>query len=154
MSKVILAELPSQSLLHERMVSHDFIDCYSVESELTPRKAANIITDFPVWAQLLQKLRAIITAPFGLLNEGPKSEDKVGIFPVEIETEDELIAGFEDKHLDFRVSVISQRGKVYLATWVRTKNLGGRLYLQCILPFHILIARDALRRVHLESHLQ
>jgi hypothetical protein len=42
---------------------------------------------------------------------------------------------------------MSQAGNVYLATWVHTHNIGGRLYLAAILPFHVLIARNALGRV-------
>jgi len=71
----------------------------------------------------------------------------LGVFPVEIENSHELIAGFNDKHLDFRVSVISQDGQVFLATWVHPNNIGGQIYLKVILPFHILIARNALARV-------
>jgi hypothetical protein len=36
---------------------------------------------------------------------------------------------------------------VFLATWVHPHNIGGRVYLTTILPFHILIARNALARV-------
>ena len=88
-----------------------------------------------------------MTTPFGLSNDGPDAVDKVGVFPVELETEEELIAGFDDKHLDFRVSVISRDGNVYLATWVHRHNLGGRIYLAVIMPFHVMIARNGLARV-------
>ena len=59
----------------------------------------------------------------------------------------EVVAGFDDKHLNFRVSVFSEEGHVHLATWVHPHGLAGRIYLSLILPFHILIARDALARV-------
>ena len=79
--------------------------------------------------------------------DGPDAADKLGPFPVELETETELVAGFNDKHLDFRVSVMSRDGQVSLATWVHPHNFGGRLYLALIMPFHIMIARNALARV-------
>ena len=148
MSPVSATTLPAQSQLHERMQYNDFMDCYSVDSALSPRPAAEIITDFPGWARFLLQIRRIVTTPFGLSNDGPPAADKIGPFPVEMENEHELIAGFNDKHLDFRVSVISQNGKVYLATWVHPHNIGGRLYLAAIMPFHIMIARNALKRVH------
>ena len=154
MSKVIATELPSQSLLGDRMKPTDFIDCYSVESDLSPRTAAKIITDFPGWARFLLKIRALVTAPFGLSNDGPSAPDKVGVFPVEIESSHELIAGFNDKHLDFRVSVISQEGRIYLATWVHTHNIGGQIYLKAILPFHILVSRNALARVQVVENVE
>ena len=96
---------------------------------------------------MLLQIRRLVTAPFGLSSDGPDAEDKVGVFPVESETECELVAGFDDKHLNFRVSVMSLDGRVYLGTWVHPHNLGGRLYLRAIMPFHILIARNALSRV-------
>lgn len=129
------------------MVPSDFVDCYAVDAEQSPRRAAEIITDFPQWAQGLMLIRRILTAPFGLVNDVSAEVDKVGIFPVEAEHEHELIAGFNDKHLNFRVSVMSKGGKVMLATWVRPHNLGGRLYLTTIMPFHIAISRNALARV-------
>jgi len=149
--RVKIARLPDQSTLHSRVNASDFLDCYCVPSGLSPRKAAEIITDFPRWAQSLLLLRRLVTALFGLSNDGPPAADKVGIFPVESETDTELIAGFNDKHLDFRVSVMSIDGYVYLATWVHTHNIGGKLYLKTIMPFHILISRNALARVHKHS---
>ncbi|MEP5729241.1 MAG: DUF2867 domain-containing protein [Sulfitobacter sp.] len=148
---VLKTELPKDSMLWRLIAPKDFVDTYSVPAETTPRRAAEIITAFPGWAQNLMRIRGMLTAPFGLSNEGPSASDKVGIFPVEQETEDELIAGFDDKHLNFRVSVLVQDGRVMLSTWVHPHNIGGRLYLALILPFHILIARDALRRVALLS---
>jgi len=148
MNKVIETKLPEQSLLADRVKPTDFVDCYAVESDLSPRKAAEIITTFPLWARFLVGMRNALTAPFGLSQDGPKAADKVGIFPVESENDSELIAGFNDKHLNFRVSVLSEKGRIFLATWVHTNNIGGRLYLKAIMPFHIMIARDALARVH------
>lgn len=116
-------------------------------STMSSRSAAEIITDFPAWARFLLHIRKLLTAPFGLSTDGPDASDKIGPFPVEIETASELIAGFNDKHLEFRVSVFAQDGRVSLATWVHPHNIGGRAYLMVILPFHILIARNALARV-------
>ncbi|MGR8948333.1 MAG: DUF2867 domain-containing protein [Gammaproteobacteria bacterium] len=38
-------------------------------------------------------------------------------------------------------------GKVSLATWVHTHNIGGDVYLQVIMPFHIIFVRNAVKRV-------
>jgi len=149
--KVTVSDLPDQSWLHAKVRPGDFLDCYSVQSSLPPRQAADIVTDFPGWAHFLLLIRRLVTTPFGLSNDGPSAKDKIGIFPVEKETDEELIAGFNDKHLDFSVSVMSVDNTVYLATWVHTHNLGGRIYLKTIMPFHILISRNALGRVALKS---
>ena len=144
---VTAVDLPLESLLSKRIGESDFVDCYSVASNHPPRRAAEVITTFPGWARVLLLIRKVVTAPFGLDNDGPDVADKVGIFPVETETRDELIAGFDDKHLDFRVSVQSREGRVFMATWVHPHNWGGRLYLKLILPFHVLIVRNALARL-------
>ncbi|MEL6644807.1 MAG: DUF2867 domain-containing protein [Pseudomonadota bacterium] len=139
--------MPNSSLLTSRRGPRDFLDCYVVRADMGPRRAAQIITNFPDWVAPLMGLRRIVTAPFGLSNDGPAAADKLGIFPVEQETERELIVGFDDKHLNFRVSVLCEDGLVHLATWVRPHNFGGRAYLTAVLPFHVLIIRNALRRV-------
>lgn len=145
--KVIKTSLPACSALHERREPADFLDCYTVSAAMPVRDAANVITDFPDWARFLLLIRRIVTTPFGLDNDGPEAADRVGIFPVESETPTELIAGFDDKHLDFRVSVLSLDATISLATWVAPHNFGGRAYLAAIMPFHIAIARNALMRV-------
>jgi len=151
MFNVRKCKLPPQSDLWERVSAGDFLDCYSTEADATPRQASEIITKFPKWAGFLLVVRRIVTTPFGLSNDGPGASDKVGIFPVETENEQELIAGFDDKHLEFRISVLSIEGRIYLATWVQPHNIGGRIYLKTILPFHILIVRNALARVRAGS---
>ncbi len=142
--KIRKIPLPANSALHSRVANGDFLDCYATAAEVSPRAATEEIVVFPAWAQWLVKLRGLVTGPFGLSQDGPEAADKLGAFPVESETETEIIAGFDDKHLDFRVSVISQDGQLSLATWVHTHNLAGRIYLATIMPFHILIARDAV----------
>ena len=144
---VTACDLPLSSALHARLQSGDFIDCYKVASATPVRAAAETITAFPGWARLLVAIRKIVTTPLGLINEAPEGRDIIGIFPVESETETEIVAGFNDKHLNFRVSVLSENGLVYLATWVRPHHWGGRIYLGTIMPFHILISRNALARV-------
>ncbi|UWQ19625.1 DUF2867 domain-containing protein [Jannaschia sp. M317] len=139
--------LPAGSRLALLRKPGDFLDCYAVPSNLDPRRAAEIIVTFPGWARLLLELRRIVTAPFGLSQDGPDAADKLGPFPVEHADAEEIVAGFDDRHLNFRVSVLSREGRVHLATWVDPHNWGGRLYLTLILPFHIAIARNALARV-------
>ncbi|NVK75435.1 MAG: DUF2867 domain-containing protein [Oceanospirillaceae bacterium] len=152
MDKVIETTLPRSSQLTDRIQQSDFVDCYAVESQLSPRQAANIITDFPDWARFLVKIRNTIVSKFGLSSDTSTGPDKTGFFPIESETDQELIAGFNDKHLDFRISVISKDSRVFLSTWVHPHNIGGRIYLNTILPFHILIVRNALTRVHAMNH--
>lgn len=139
--------LPASSALHGFISPGDFVDCYGTPSDMAPRQAAEVITDFPGWVAPLLFIRRLVTAPFGLSHDGPEASDKLGPFPVVSETDDEVIAGFNDKHLDFRISVMRFEGKILLSTWVHTHNIGGKIYLRAIMPFHILIARSGAARV-------
>lgn len=144
---VVEVPLPANSLLNRWVEPPDFLDCYAVRTTGSPRAAANVIVAFPWWARALLLVRKAVTTPFGLSQDGPPSTDRLGPFPVEQETDNEIIAGFNDKHLNFRISVLCQDERVHLATWVRPHNAGGRLYLAAIMPFHVLIARNGLKRV-------
>ncbi len=151
-SKVRKIALPQNSALHAFIKEGDFIDCFATKSDAPLRKAAETVAAFPVWVQFMLKIRKLVTAPFGLMQEGPEDVEKLGPFPIVSETENEIIAGFDDKHLNFRVSVMSENGQLSLATWVHTHNLGGRVYLSAILPFHILVARDAVTRAAAQAN--
>jgi hypothetical protein len=67
------------------------------------------------------------------------------------ETPQRLVAGFDDKHLDFRV-VVDINGnapdrQVTATTLVMTHNLLGRVYLASIMPFHRIIVPAMLRQI-------
>lgn len=138
--------LPAQSRLHGYFKAGDFLDCFSGAAHFSPRKAATIAMEFPVWITGLLRLRNLLVMPFGL-REVEKSDNAIGIFPVVAEDETEIILGFDDSHLNFRISVLCTGTKVYFATWVHRNNRFGRFYLATIMPFHKLIVRRSIRAV-------
>ena len=75
------------------------------------------------------------------------------MFPVLSETPGQLIAGFNDHHLDFRIVVDvapvdgGRDQEITATTLVLTHNLLGRAYLTAIMPFHRLITRSMLGQV-------
>jgi hypothetical protein len=133
-----------------------YIDAYSItvnDSTLDARGAAErMMARGPRWIEALLALRNRLVAPFGLKTPVPTGTgDTIGIFPVVSETPDRLVAGFNDRHLDFRVVVdVASSGhgqQVTATTLVLTHNLLGRTYLAIILPFHRLIARTMMRQI-------
>jgi hypothetical protein len=136
-----------------------FVDAFSLETDghaLDARHAAErIMTRQPRWAEALLRLRNLLVAPFGLKTSGASKaapREMIGIFPVLSETPDRLVAGFNDKHLDFRLVVdVANAGaatqNVTATTLVLTHNWLGRTYLAIILPFHRLIVPTLLRQV-------
>ncbi|MEL6295182.1 MAG: DUF2867 domain-containing protein [Pseudomonadota bacterium] len=74
----------------------------------------------------------------------PAAPDKLRAVPVETESDDEIIMGFADRHLYFRLSFTSRCRRATLAIWVRLHNFAGRMYLMTIMPFHVALAGDAV----------
>ena len=112
--------------------------------------AERMFSGSPPWVDRLMALRNLMVRPFGLKPGRPPTSgaDSVGMFPVVSQSADRLVAGFDDKHLDFRVVVdLSGEGAVTVATLVRINNLLGRAYLTVIMPFHRLIVRSMLARL-------
>jgi len=135
-----------------------FADAFRVEisdRDLDARRAAErMLARQPRWAEALVALRNMLMAPLGLRTSGAglvPPRDMIGLFPVVSETPDRLIAGFNDKHLDFRVVVdVTAPGgvrQVTATTLVKTHNWFGRTYLAIIMPFHRLIVPALLRQV-------
>ena len=100
----------------------------------------------PGWARALLKLRNTLVAPLGL-KTGESQEADSAIFPITYEDNAELILGTDDKHLNFRICIHRENGRIHMATWVHRNNLLGRAYLAVVMPFHVLIVRDAMRRI-------
>jgi hypothetical protein len=135
-----------------------FIDAFRIEIDdraLDARHAAErMMARQPRWIETLTRLRNILVTPFGLKTSGASRtapREMIGIFPIVSETPERLVAGFNDKHLDFRVVVdVTTAGaaqNVTATTLVKTHNRFGRTYLAIILPFHRLVVRTLLRQV-------
>lgn len=122
----------------------DFADAYAVQ--VAPGLNAMVAVDQvfglgPSWVRALMRMRNPLAALVGL-----KAAPATG-FPVISASATELVLGFDDKHLDFRivVTVLSQQATV--TTVVRCHNLGGRAYLALVKPFHRRIAPSMLSRI-------
>ena len=135
-----------------------FIDAFRVEvgaATLDAREACTrMVLHGPRWIDALTRLRNILVTPFGLKTSGegaPAPGGLIGLFPVLSETPDQLVAGFNDYHLDFRI-VVDVTGdtasrQVTVTTLVKTNNFLGRTYLTLITPFHKLVARGMMGRI-------
>ncbi|MEO5690163.1 MAG: DUF2867 domain-containing protein [Burkholderiaceae bacterium] len=95
----------------------------------------------PLWIRTLMGLRNRIVGVFGL-KSGPASG-----FPIIRQSADEVLLGFNDKHLDFRIVVAVAGGFATITTIVRWHNVWGRAYLAAIMPFHRVIAARMLEGV-------
>jgi len=108
----------------------------------------------PRWIRELLRLRNRMVSLVGLKSAAPRSGrfGLVGAFPVLSTTDDEVVLGFDDKHLDFRIIVDVRAGSavnqiVGVTTLVRRHNTLGWVYLAAITPFHKVIVPTLLAGV-------
>lgn len=154
MTRATPCQLPLTSRLRSSLARIDYIDCYEVpltrpDQSLVQLHAAALDHLPDVFKHLLV-LRSILVKPMGIagvshsdltkpIDTGKTYEigDKVGRWTLYEQYPNELITGADDKHLDFRVSVLREsNARVVMSTAVMTHNAFGRAYLATILPFH------------------
>jgi hypothetical protein len=95
----------------------------------------------PAWIRALLGTRNLLGRAVGL------KPAPAGGFPVIRQSPAEVVLGFDDRHLDFRVVVALAGGVATLTTIVRWHNAWGRAYLALIMPFHRAIAARMLEGV-------
>lgn len=158
--------LPQKSiLLKERF---DYFDCY--QGKLTNAQNITVIdvcksffSTSPYWVDQLFFLRNRIVRLFGLkVSSGSKNKaieefkgnegERLGLFKVYKRTEDEIIIGENDKHLNFRVSILLQnvetdKKSITISTIVVFNNWFGRLYFFPVKLFHKLIVPIMLKSI-------
>lgn len=154
--KAIACDFPTQTRLPSHLDPVTFWDAYTValvEPDQTMEQVyLGIFGHPPAVFKFMLRLRNRIVSVFGI--GGPtaaelhqieiKSDyrvgEKIALFTLLERGRDEIIAGGDDKHLDFRVSVLRLHqgapAQVIVTTVVKTHNLFGRCYLFLIKPFH------------------
>src|SRR5262245_63708076 len=119
-----------------------------------------ILGHLPWWARALIIVRNRLVSLFGLhaeptarvwnppIKDSYTPGDKILRFNLYSLDADEIVAGRDDKHLDFRVSVmkvVEEEGarNVVVSTLIFAHNLFGKTYLLFVLPLH----RFGMRRL-------
>jgi hypothetical protein len=105
------------------------------------------------WVNRLMRLRDAVVSLFGLktTSELVNADDaRIAFFKIYERRAHEIILGENDKHLDFRLSVLYREvdgaPQVVVSTVVHCHNLLGRNYIRLIAPFHRMVVRSDLRR--------
>lgn len=146
---------PAESRIQDWYAGASLADSFA--TTLSPDAPADIDTlatllfaDPPLWFTILLAIRDRVMTLFGVkASHDLSAGEHVAFFPVLSRSANEIVLGANDRHLDFRTSLLLRRADNTLVatTVVRCHNLLGRLYLAAILPFHILVVTDALRRL-------
>ncbi|QGY44815.1 DUF2867 domain-containing protein [Maribellus comscasis] len=166
-------KIPRQSILKKEEETFDYID--SFQSQICSKnlniKISEILNLFlyngPKWIGFLLSVRDKIAGLFGLKtskkktkNQKPKENisyktgDQLGIFKIFDKSENEFILGEDDKHLNFKVSLLLEPGnkeineaKISITTAVTFNNIFGKIYFFPVKPFHRLIVQKTLKRI-------
>jgi hypothetical protein len=163
--------LSPDSLLARAFPRADYVDAFAAPvraRDLTPEDVfRSFFRSAPAWVMVLMDLRNRLVARLGLkATQGATSAGErerilrdlrvepgtsVGLFKIYARAGGEVMAGEDDKHLDFRVSVfIGETGpdgtrRLTLGTVVRLHNALGRLYFVAVRPFHRIIVPVMLK---------
>lgn len=151
---------PSESAVAGWYENASLLDSYSIdlsssEQDSMRALATQAVGDPPAWQKALLAVRDAMVTPFGVKTSGEVrasrvSNERVGFFPVQWEGEDEIVLGEDDRHLDFRLSLLRSHSptgtQLTATTVVHCHNGLGVTYLNVIRPFHYLVVRNNLAR--------
>jgi hypothetical protein len=155
--KVVECDVPSGSMLSRELIERAYFrDSYRVSLNREDLSVTDmflaIFSHHPLWMKLLLIARNKAASLAGLdtptaseiLHPDIKDRyvvgEKIGVWPIFSLSEDEVVAGRNNKHLDFRVSVLKlpegDGSSVVVSTVCKVHNRSGKLYLFFVVPFH------------------
>jgi hypothetical protein len=156
--------LPPESAIANAYASMHLADAYSIELPTEASTDPEVLARFifahqAPWISTLTAVRDALVAGFGLKTakhlaslDAQSGAGRLGIFRIYRTTSTEVVLGEDDKHLDFRLSVLCSgesspgaKRRLILSTVVHCHNRFGRLYIFFIAPFHRLVVQSSLR---------
>jgi hypothetical protein len=160
----IVRDLPASSRLASQRAGAYYSESYEVPLKRSDLKMHEIylaiLGHLPWWARALIVVRNHLVFLFGIHAEPTANVWKPAIKETYIPGEKilrfnlyslddhEIVTGRDDKHLDFRVSVMQvteqDAPKVVVSTLIFVHNLFGKAYLLFVLPLHKLGMRRLL----------
>ena len=167
--------IPADTFVSGAFAEVDYADAYRVKLPSAGTRTGDrdidsvaraMFSAAPGWVELLLRLRDRLVGLIGLKTAPPNARrdlacaalqpgDTLGLFKVFRRSDDEILMGEDDRHLDFRVSVLLQSQDderwAVITTVVRFNNWLGRAYFLPVRPLHRLIVpammRNAVRRL-------
>jgi hypothetical protein len=143
------AKVPVKSTVTNGFGIFHYQDTYTVcrQTDKNAEEISKEILVMPAWVEALMKLRNRIVGIFGLKTSRntPKSAT---LFTIIENREDEIVMGEDDKHLNFRASILKDESEntISLITLVHYNNVWGKVYFFPVKPFHKIIMKTFLKR--------
>jgi hypothetical protein len=157
MKKVKEEKIKLRHDLIELLTTIDFIDTFSTTNHRDDMKDITnlIFNTSPKWLELLFKLRNNLVKIIGLKTDIPEDYNetfKVGgyvkFFKIYSISNNQVILGANDSHLNFRAIVENDTSKDYnikVITLVQFNNKKGEFYMNIIKPFHRLVVKKMVK---------
>lgn len=167
MPQVTEVRVPFASRLRHTLKVIHFCDAYRVALSKPGTSVQDayeaVFGNAPSWVRGLMAVRGLLASAAGLKHVAAHSPltsgeahfsyqvgQRVGLFTVQAIEPNELIVGDDDRHLNFRISIlrstIDGAETVTISTAVQIHNMLGRVYMVAIKPFHRIIAKSMLQR--------
>lgn len=167
--KIEKVNIPQQSILASEKFDYidsfkgSFVDKENKVSSLALGKA--FFSSAPKWVDVLFTFRNKIVSFLGLKTSGKttnrteilnnfqgKVGEQIGLFKVFHKSDNEIVLGENDKHLDFRVSLLfskteEEKKDLFISTTVIFHNWLGKLYFLPVKPFHKFIVPTMLKGI-------
>lgn len=162
-------KIPENSLLRSYRYNH--ADSYE-QTFVSDRTDINSTTvgklffsSGPKWMDRLFMLRNRLVRVFGLKTSGDLKDreeqlnrfqcepgEQLGLFNVFEKNDEEVIIGEDDKHLNFRVSLLlnntqKPQKELIITTIVQFNSRFGRFYFAVIKPFHTAVVRSMVKGI-------
>lgn len=157
--------LPSESRLRGMYETTNLADAYAIRLPMNaiadPEQLARFLFAHQAsWVAGLMRIRDAVVARFGIKTAkqlqtsiASNNDKRIYIFKIYEVSTHEIVLGENDKHLDFRLSVLHRPATgtgdapyLVLSTVVHCHNRLGRAYIMLIAPFHRLVVKSGLRR--------
>jgi hypothetical protein len=137
--------VPGTPLLADALPRVDWADAYAVRRRPGTPDDPQAWADAafrtpPGWVAAALGVRDALVGLVGIDRGGPSSFDTIARRP------DEVLLGTDERHLDFRASVLVEPRRVVLSTVVQVHNARGRAYSAIVRRAHPVIVKAMLGR--------
>jgi hypothetical protein len=169
--KITSLNFPEKSILFPGHEKYDYCDSFggTFSDPENKIRIEDILNGFakplPGWIDSLMSLRDKIVSLFGLKTSEKERQnnlrvpfrfiegEKMGFFNFYNRTDNEIILGEDNKHLNFRVSLLletpsqhSDKKRAVISTVVTYNNRFGSLYFYFVKPFHRVIVPAMMKK--------
>ncbi len=161
---IVKEEITLQTYINENFLDRvDFNDTFSVTNHGNNLyEIANLVfNNPPKWISWLFSIRNKLVKIVGLKTEIPQDYHTqftiggyIGFFKIFSISENQLVLGADDVHLDFRAIILKTdelTHNVKVITLVQYNNAFGKFYMNVIKPFHLVVVKRMVKNAYKET---